>query len=599
MAKPMTMTQKILAAHAHVDAVEAGQLILADVDRVLGNDITSPVAIREFERLGVKKVFDQSRVTMVMDHFVPNKDIKAAAQCKVCREFCAAHGVEHFYDVGQMGIEHALLPEKGLVNAGDVVIGADSHTCTYGALGAFSTGVGSTDMACAMATGKAWFKVPGAIRFRLSGSLRPYVSGKDVILHIIGLIGVDGALYRSMEFTGPGVAALTVFDRLTIANMAIEAGAKNGIFEADEQTLAAADGIEASLSGFTVLRHIWPSIRVATMQDVEKIEGYFDRVDGVLAVGTGSVHDPCRLACARHNVPLCLFATAPSMDGFASYSAPIVNGNFKITYPAKCPEVIIGDTKILANAPAALKSAGFGDMVSKYIALIDWQVSNLLTGESYCERVAALTRQATDQIFAMAGSVTKRDEKTAAAIFESLLLTGIAMSFTKTSRPGSGTEHIMAHFWECMELLDGKMPNYHGEDVGVTTLIMLRYYEALSRLPQVTAHPEVCNWDEIYRIYGPLAPDVQKLNTPDTITDGITPRRIEACWPQIRRIVQSVPSYDACLAAMRQAGCKTTIGEVGKAPDFVEISFRFHPYMRRRLSLKRVSHMLDLPEPLF
>lgn len=283
----------------------------------------------------------------------------------------------------------------------------------------------------------------------------------------------------------------------------------------------------------------------------EEDESYFDRVDGVLAVGTGSVHDPCRLACARHDVPLCLFATAPSMDGFASYSAPIVNGNFKITYPAKCPEVIIGDTKILAVAPAALKSAGFGDMVSKYIALIDWQVSNLLTGESYCERVAALTRQATDQIFAMAGRVTKRDEKTAAAIFESLLLTGIAMSFTKTSRPGSGTEHIMAHFWECMELLDSKTPNYHGEDVGVTTLIMLRYYEALARLPQVTAHPEICNWDEIYSIYGPLAPDVQKLNTPDTITDGIAPRWIEACWPQIRRIVQSVPSYDACLAAMR------------------------------------------------
>lgn len=294
---------------------------------------------------------------------------------------------------------------------------------------------------------------------------------------------------------------------------------KNGfgprlLLAADEQTLAAADGIEASLSGFTVLRHIWPSIRVATMQDVEKIEGYFDRVDGVLAVGTGSVHDPCRLACARHNVPLCLFATAPSMDGFASYSAPIVNGNFKITYPAKCPEVIIGDTKILADAPAELKSAGFGDMISKYIALIDWQVSNLLTGESYCERVAALTRRATDQIFAMAGSVTKRDEKTAAAIFESLLLTGIAMSFTKTSRPGSGTEHIMAHFWECMELLDGKTPNYHGEDVGVTTLIMLRYYEALSRLPQVTAHPEVCNWDEIYRHLRPIGPGCPEAQHP-------------------------------------------------------------------------------------
>ncbi len=379
---------------------------------------------------------------------------------------------------------------------------------------------------------------------------------------------------------------------------------KNGfgprlLLAADEQTLAAAKGIEASLAGFTVVRHIWPTIRVATMQDVEKIESYFDRVDGVLAVGTGSVHDPCRLACARHDVPLCLFATAPSMDGFASYSAPIVNGNFKITYPAKCPEVIIGDTKILADAPAALKSAGFGDMISKYVALIDWQVSNLLTGESYCERVAALTRQAADQIFAMARSVTKRDEKTAAAIFESLFLTGIAMSFTKTSRPGSGTEHIMAHFWECMELLDGKTPNYHGEDVGVTTLMILQYYEKLAQLPQVTAHPEVCNWDEIYSIYGALAPDVRKLNTPDTITDGIDPRRIEACWPEIRQIVRSVPSYEACLAVMRQAGCKTTIREVGKDPDFVRVSFRFHPYMRRRLSLKRVSHMLELPADLF
>lgn len=242
MTKPMTMTQKILAAHARQQAVEAGQLVLADADLVLGNDITSPVAIREFERLGAGKVFDRSRVAMVMDHFAPNKDIKAAEQCRQCRAFCMAHDIEHFYDVGQMGIEHALLPEKGLVNAGDVVIGADSHTCTYGALGAFSTGVGSTDMACGMATGKAWFKVPGAIRFVLTGSLRPYVSGKDVILHIIGRIGVDGALYRSMEFTGPGVSALTVYDRLTICNMAIEAGAKNGIFEVDEQTLAYLSG---------------------------------------------------------------------------------------------------------------------------------------------------------------------------------------------------------------------------------------------------------------------------------------------------------------------------------------------------------------------
>ena len=234
----MTMTQKILAAHAGLSSVSAGQLLLADVDCVLGNDITSPVAIRAFDALGAERVFDRDKIVMVMDHFVPNKDIKAAEQCKMCRNFCGTQHVTHFYDVGKMGIEHALLPEQGLVTAGDLVIGADSHTCTYGALGAFSTGVGSTDMACGMATGKAWFKVPSAIRIVLHRSLRKYVSGKDVILHLIGRIGVDGALYRSLEFTGAGVHALSVSDRLCIANMAIEAGAKNGIFEVDDLTLA-------------------------------------------------------------------------------------------------------------------------------------------------------------------------------------------------------------------------------------------------------------------------------------------------------------------------------------------------------------------------
>lgn len=233
----MTMTQKILAAHAGLDSVEAGQLILAQLDLVLGNDITSPVAIKEFGKLGKESVFDKNKITMVMDHFAPNKDIKAAEQCKMCRDFCGEKDVTHFYDVGQMGIEHALLPEKGLVSAGYCVIGADSHTCTYGALGAFSTGVGSTDMACGMAVGKAWFKVPSAIKFNLTGKLNKYVSGKDIILHIIGKIGVDGALYRSMEFTGEGLSSLTMSDRLCIANMAIEAGAKNGIFEVDDITL--------------------------------------------------------------------------------------------------------------------------------------------------------------------------------------------------------------------------------------------------------------------------------------------------------------------------------------------------------------------------
>ncbi len=235
---PMTMTQKILAAHAGLSSVAAGDLILVDVDRVLGNDITSPVAIREFERIGAAEVYDRDKVTMVMDHFAPNKDIKAAVQCKMCRDFCNQKEITHFYDVGRMGIEHALLPEKGLVVPGDVVIGADSHTCTYGALGAFSTGVGSTDMACGMATGKAWFKVPSAIKFNLRGKLNRYVSGKDVILHIIGTIGVDGALYKSMEFVGEGAASLSIYDRLTICNMAIEAGAKNGIFEVDAETEA-------------------------------------------------------------------------------------------------------------------------------------------------------------------------------------------------------------------------------------------------------------------------------------------------------------------------------------------------------------------------
>ena len=233
----MTMTQKILAYGAGLESVVAGQLIKTKLSLVLGNDITTPVAINEFNKVGFDGVFDNKKIAMVMDHFVPNKDIKAAEQTKQCRTFAGKYDIENYFDVGDMGIEHALLPEKGLVVPGDIVIGADSHTCTYGALGAFSTGVGSTDMAAGMATGEAWFKVPSAIKFVLTGALQPKVSGKDVILYIIGKIGVDGALYRSMEFTGEGVAELSITDRLTICNMAIEAGAKNGIFEVDEVTL--------------------------------------------------------------------------------------------------------------------------------------------------------------------------------------------------------------------------------------------------------------------------------------------------------------------------------------------------------------------------
>ena len=233
----MTMTQKILAAHAGLAEVKAGQLIEAELDLVLGNDITSPVAINEMKKMNRQTVFDKDKIDLVMDHFIPNKDIKSAENCKCCREFACRHEISHYFDVGDMGIEHALLPEKGLVVAGDAVIGADSHTCTYGALGAFSTGVGSTDMAAGMVTGKAWFKVPSAIRFELVGKPSKWVSGKDVILHIIGMIGVDGALYRSMEFTGEGIKNLSMDDRFTICNMAIEAGGKNGIFPVDETAL--------------------------------------------------------------------------------------------------------------------------------------------------------------------------------------------------------------------------------------------------------------------------------------------------------------------------------------------------------------------------
>ena len=234
----MTMTQKILAHAAGLQEVHAGDLIEANLDLVLGNDITSPVAIKEMDKFTSDKVFDKDKIALVMDHFIPNKDIKSAEHCKCVREYARKHDITNYFDVGQMGIEHALLPEKGLVVAGDVVIGADSHTCTYGALGAFSTGVGSTDMAAGCVTGKAWFKVPSAMKIVLTGKPSEYVSGKDVILHIIGRIGVDGALYKSMEFTGDGVANLSMDDRFTIANMAIEAGGKNGIFPVDDKAAA-------------------------------------------------------------------------------------------------------------------------------------------------------------------------------------------------------------------------------------------------------------------------------------------------------------------------------------------------------------------------
>lgn len=364
----------------------------------------------------------------------------------------------------------------------------------------------------------------------------------------------------------------------------------------DKAGFGAAPQVGPSLkeAGFSVETIEYDSLRVARMEDVERVENAIrsGRVEGVVAVGTGSAHDPCRLACARTGAPLALFATAASMDGFASYSAPIVDGVFKTTHPAKCPEAVLADSAILAAAPAELKSAGFGDMMAKYVALIDWRVSHLVSGEPLCERVAGLVREAVDKIFALAPRVLATDEESAAAVFEALLLTGVAMSFTKTSRPGSGTEHILAHFWECMELTEGKIPNYHGIDVGVATLLVMREYERLAAMETVRARRETPDWDEIYRAYGPLAPNVRQLNTPDTITDGIAPEALEAAWPEIRRIVASVPSSATIQEAMRTAGCPCEPAQVGKSPEFVAKAMSLHPYMRRRLSLMRLSKML-------
>lgn len=369
---------------------------------------------------------------------------------------------------------------------------------------------------------------------------------------------------------------------------------KELLLVADKDTLKASDGILESLKDFNLKTYVYDYLRVSKMSDVRFIESLIDKgAKGVIAVGSGSVHDTCRLACANKDTPLCLFATAPSMDGFASYSAPIVDGNFKLTYPAKSPEVIIGDTKILAKAPTHLKSAGFGDMVSKYIAIIDWRVSHLILGESFCEKVCGLTRFATDEIMKLADGVTKDDEKTAGVIFETLLLTGIAMSFTKTSRPASGTEHIQAHYWECMELLAGKDITFHGVDVGISTLIISKYYGELAKLKKVKCKKEETDWEAVYKAYGELKEDVIKLNTPDTITDGINPKKIEDNWDKIVEIINSVPNYDEIKSKMLTAGCLTDYKERDLDEKILNDGFIYHPYMRRRLSLKRLSNMID------
>ena len=368
---------------------------------------------------------------------------------------------------------------------------------------------------------------------------------------------------------------------------------KNILLVADKNTLTAAKGIEESLKDFSVEYKVYDEIRVARMEHVEELESLIHGRDiGVLSVGTGSVNDPCRLAAALQDKMLCIFATAPSMDGFASYGAPIVKDGFKSSYPAKSPEIIIGDTQILAAAPAYLKSAGFGDMVAKYIGLVDWKISSVLTQEVYCDKVAKLTKDAVDKLMSMADRVTQNDEETAGEIFKSLLMTGIGMSFMQNSRPASGSEHVIAHLLECVQLRDGIIPNYHGEDVGVFTLLMLKYYNALAQKQTITAKKENVNWADVYSFYGEMADDVKKLNEPKTVTDEVDPKVLQDKWQEIREIIQSVLSYDEVYSAMKKAGCKLTVEDIGKSQELVNSCIKYSPYMRYRLTVLRLRDMI-------
>ncbi len=392
-----------------------------------------------------------------------------------------------------------------------------------------------------------------------------------------------------------------------VKDVLIESGAVNRVGEillkngfsqtillvADKNTLAASKGISESLDGFIVEYKIYEDLRVSTMRHVNEIEELIkDKEISVLSVGTGSINDTCRLACARQNKKLCIFATAPSMDGFASYGAPIVNNGFKATYDAKSPDVIIADTKILAEAPKELKSAGFGDMIAKYVGLIDWKISTLLTGEYYCEKIASLTRDAVDELMEMADKVCVNDEYTAAKIFEALLKTGLGMSFAKNSRPASGSEHIISHLLECIELRDDVVPNFHGVDVGVATLEMLKLYNSLSENECIDTQNEDVDWDDVYAFYGEMADDVRKLNNPDNVIDSVDKAELKNRWQEIVEIIHSVPSYEECKSAMEKAGCKITVADIGKDRQLFDNCIKYSPYMRRRLTLLRCLNMI-------
>ena len=361
----------------------------------------------------------------------------------------------------------------------------------------------------------------------------------------------------------------------------------------DQNTMRASFGLEAALSGFETRYEIYPDLRVATRTEAERIAARAEEADGLLSVGTGSLNDVCRMAAAWKKKPLALFATAPSMDGFASYSAPITDGSFKTTLPAKQPEVILADTKVLAAAPEILKGAGFGDMMAKFLALADWKISHLLTGESFCARTAALTEEALRRICRLADRVTARDEETAGEIMEALVLTGVAMGFTKSPRPASGAEHMLSHFWELKKLEKGELSDFHGRKVGVATLLITRVYEQLRGLEKIRAQKEEIDWAGLRAACGSFADEVEALNRP-AITEQVAPEALEKAWPEVRKILDELPSAGELEALMRRAGCAVTSAEIGVSPELEALGMAWHPYIRRRMTLMRLRPMLEV-----
>ncbi len=348
--------------------------------------------------------------------------------------------------------------------------------------------------------------------------------------------------------------------------------------------------------GFTVELRVYDDMKVADMREVEELEKLLARADGCLSVGTGSVNDICRLASFRAGKQFAIVATAPSMDGFASDSAPITKDGFKTSHPCRQPRVIIADTKILAESPNELKAAGFGDVMAKYIAIADWRVAALLHGDYYCERVAALVRRALEKMASLADKVSVRSEEAAGAIMETLVLTGIAMQLAKCTRPASGTEHIISHYWECKKLEMGKISDYHGKKVGVATLVVADIYHKLARLNSVSAHREKPDWADIQAHYGPvLTPDMMKLNEPDTIVNEIEPRLIEEKWSEIRNIIEEeIPSVQKLEKLYAAAGAVTSPEEIAVDRGLFEDGIKYHIYMRRRVTIMRLLPMLDI-----